>query len=78
MGRMQAAKDVIASQDVLVTIFEQIESFFRRLEEYTSVPMTDSMKGVMVKIMLEVLEVFAIITKEIKEGRASESIADKS
>ena len=69
---------MIASQDVLVTIFEQIESFFRRLEEYTSVPMTDSMKGVMVKIMLEVLEVFAIITKEIKEGRASESIADKS
>ena len=69
---------MIASQDVLITIFEQIESFFRRLEEYTSVPMTDSMKGVMVKIMLEVLEVFAIITKEIKEGRASESIADKS
>ena len=69
---------MIASQDALVTIFEQIESFFRRLEEYTSVPMTDSMKGVMVKIMLEVLEVFAIITKEIKEGRASESIADKS
>ena len=69
---------MIASQDALVTIFEQIESFFRRLEEYTSVPMTDSMKGVIVKIMLEVLEIFAIITKEIKEGRASESIADKS
>ena len=62
--------------DVLVTIFEQIESFFRRLEEYAEVPMTDSMKDIMVKIMVEVLEIFAIMTKEIKQGRASESIPD--
>ena len=69
---------MIASQDALVTIFEQIESFFRRFEEYASAPMTDLMKDVMVKIMLELLKIFAIMTKEIKEGRASESIADKS
>ena len=74
IGSMQAAKDVIASQDALVTIFEQIEIFFRRLEEYAEVPMTDTMKGIMVKIMVEVLEIFAIMTKEIKQGRASESI----
>ena len=72
--RVQAAKDVIASQDALITIFEQIERFFRRLEEYASVPMTDAMKDIMVKIMVEVLEIFAIMTKEIKQGRASESI----
>ena len=75
IGRVQAAKDVIASQDALVTIFEQIESFFRRLEEYASVPMTDAMKDIMVKIMVEVLEIFAIMTKEIKQGRASASIS---
>ena len=69
---------MIASQDALVTIFEKIESFFRRFEEYASTPMTDLMKDVMVKIMLELLKIFAIMTKEIKEGRASESIADKS
>ena len=74
--RVQAAKDVIASQDALITIFEQIERFFRRLEEYASVPMTDAMKDIMVKIMVEVLEIFAIMTKEIKQGRASESIAN--
>ena len=71
---MQAAKDVIASQDALVTIFEQIEIFFKRLEEYAEVPMTDAMKGIMVKIMVEMLELFAIMTKGIKQGRASESI----
>ena len=38
--------------------------------------MTDSMKDIMVKIMVEVLEIFAIMTKEIKQGRASESIPD--
>ena len=65
-----------ASQDALVTIFEKIESFFRRLEEYASVPMTDAMKDIMVKIMVEVLEIFAIMTKEINQGRASEFIPD--
>ena len=34
--------------------------------------MTEAMKGIMVKIMVEVLEVFAIMTKEIRQGRASE------
>ena len=65
---------MVASQDALVTIFEQIESFFRRLEKYASVPMTDAMKDVMVKIMVEVLNIFAIMTKEMKLGRASKSI----
>ena len=72
----QAAKGVIASQDALITIFERIESFFRRLEEYAEVPMTDAMRDIMVKIMVEVLEIFGIMTKEIKQGRARESILD--
>ena len=38
--------------------------------------MTESMKDIMVKIMAEVLDIFAIMTKEIKQGRASESIPD--
>jgi hypothetical protein len=38
--------------------------------------MTEVMKVIMVKIMAEVLEIFAIMTKEIKQGRTSESISD--
>jgi hypothetical protein len=34
------------------------------------------MKDIIVKIMVEVLGIFAIMTKEIKQGRASESIPD--
>ncbi|KAH8983656.1 hypothetical protein EDB92DRAFT_2117406 [Lactarius akahatsu] len=38
-----AAKDVTASQDILVDIFGRIESFFVRLEIYTEVPLTPAM-----------------------------------
>ncbi|KAH9014779.1 hypothetical protein EDB84DRAFT_1635584 [Lactarius hengduanensis] len=69
-----ATKDVVASEEALVDIFERIESFFRRLEEYSSVPTTEAMRDIIVKIMVEVLGIFGIVTKEMKQGRASESI----
>ena len=67
----QAAKDVEASQDALVDLFERIENFFKRLESYTTVPPTDAMTDIIVKIMIEVLNIFAIATKEMRQGRAS-------
>ena len=72
----QAAKDVLASQDALINIFGRIENFFRRLEEYAEVPTTEAMKDIMVKIMIEVLGIFGIVTKEMKQGRASEFTPD--
>jgi hypothetical protein len=75
-GLIQAAKDVIASQDALLDIFERIENFFRRLEEYAEVPTTEAMRDIIVKIMIEVLGLFAIMTKEMKQGRASELTPD--
>jgi hypothetical protein len=73
----QAAKDVIAAQDVLIDIFERIEYFFKRLETYTEVRPNAAMTDVIVAIMVEVLNVMAIATKEIKQGRTSElSTAD--
>ncbi|KAH8986082.1 hypothetical protein EDB86DRAFT_3246207 [Lactarius hatsudake] len=66
-----AAKDVDASQDALADLFERIENFFKRLESYTEVPPTDAMNDMIVKIMVEVLNTFAIATKEMKQGRAS-------
>ena len=70
------AKDAIASQDALIAIFEQIGNIFKRLEEYAEVPMTEAVKEIVVKIMADVLEMFAIMTKELKEGRSSESSFD--
>ena len=67
----QAAKDVQTSKDTLVDIFERIESFFRRLEIYTEVPPTSEMTDIIVQIMVEVLSILGIATKEIKQGRTS-------
>ncbi|KAH9052299.1 hypothetical protein EDB87DRAFT_1581798 [Lactarius vividus] len=66
-----AAMDVDASQEALVDLFERIENFFKRLEFYTEVPPTDAMIDIIVKIMVEVLNIFAIATKEMKQGRAA-------
>jgi len=65
-----AAKDVGASQDRLTDLFEHIENLFKRLETYTEVPLTHAMKDTIVKIMVEVLGILAIATKEIKQGSA--------
>jgi hypothetical protein len=68
----QAAKDVIAAQDALIDIFERIEYFFKRLETYIEVRPSAAMTDIIVAIMVEILNVMAIATKEIKQGRTSE------
>jgi hypothetical protein len=70
----QAARDVSASRDALIDLFERIENVFRRLETYAEVPPTHAMMDLIVKIMVEVLGMLAIATKEIKQGLASELI----
>jgi hypothetical protein len=65
-----AAKDVDASQDVLADIFVRIEGFFMRLQSYTEVRPTAAMMDVILKIMIEVLSILAIATKQIKQGRS--------
>ena len=39
-------------------------------------PTTEAIKDIVVKIMVELLEIFAIMTKEIKRGRTSELVPD--
>jgi hypothetical protein len=68
----QAAEDVRSSQETLIDIFERIESFFRRLEAYTAVPPTPGMMNMIVEIMVEVLSILGIATKEISQGPYSE------
>ena len=62
--------DVEASQDALVDLFGRVENFFKRLESYTAVQPTDAQTDIIVNIMVEVLNIFAIATK-MKQGRAS-------
>ena len=63
--------DIRASQDTLIDIFERMENFFKRLEIYTEVPPTPEMMDIIMKIMVEVLSILGLATKEVKQGRAS-------
>jgi len=74
----KAAKDVDASQEVLVDLFGRIENFFRRLETYTEVRPTPAMIDIIVKIVVEVLSILATATKEFGRGQASEWIPSDS
>jgi hypothetical protein len=79
MPSCQAARDVGASQDVLIDIFDCIETFFRRLETYAAVPTTYSMLtratiDVIVQTTVDVLRVLTIATEEVMEGSGRKSI----
>jgi hypothetical protein len=51
--------------------------FLRRLETYTQVAPTTDMMDTIIQIMVEVLSILGIATKEIKQGRMSEYFAYK-
>jgi hypothetical protein len=71
-SRCQAAKDVRASRDTLIDIFERMEIFFSRLEACIEVTPTTEMMDIIMKIIVEVLTILGIATKDIKQGRTSE------
>ena len=48
-----------------------MEFFFKRLENYLEVRPTAAMTDIIVKIMVEVLSILGIVTKEIEQGRIS-------
>jgi hypothetical protein len=71
---LQAAQGVAASKDVLAELFERMGWFFARLETYTEVAPTTAMTNIITEIMVEVLNIFGIATKELRRGSASEFI----
>ena len=74
---LQAVKDVSASQDKLIDLFSRIERFFGRLEIYIGITPTTAMRDIIVGIMVEVVTILGITTKEVKRGRFSESISHR-
>ena len=68
----QAAKDVQKGQETLIDVFGRVESFFQRLEIYTQARRTTEMMDTTILIMVEVIAILGIATKEMKQGRISE------
>jgi hypothetical protein len=63
---------VTCSEDTVVDLLESIEHFLKRLDIYTKIPPTPAMDEIVMRIMVEVLSILAVTTRELKEGRPSE------
>ena len=70
----QTVKDVIGSYDALLDLFESLGNFVQRLDIYTKMTPTRVMIDIIGKIIVELLSTLALATKQIKQGRLSESI----
>ena len=72
---LQTASKISSSYDALVDLFEIVGSFLKRLRIYTDLPLPPLMTEISVKIMVELLSVLALATKQIKQGRFSKWIS---
>ena len=71
---LQAASGVSSSYEALLDLFECLGSFLKRLDIYTNIPPTPIMTDLIIKIMLELLSVLALATKQIRQGRFSKHV----
>ena len=74
MQAHQAIKDVSTSYDPLIQLLESIEHFISRLNIYTTVSATGPMAEIIVKIMMELLNILALVTKQINQNRPSKCV----
>ncbi|KAI9455434.1 hypothetical protein BJY52DRAFT_642335 [Lactarius psammicola] len=66
---LATAKAAKAGHEALVDLFERVGSFLGRLKIYSGIPLTTEINGVFGKIMVEVLSILALSTKEMERGR---------
>lgn len=70
----QAVKDVVASHDTLINLFERVHFFLRRLNSYIGIPLTSGLTELLGMIMAQILSILALSTKAMTERRISELI----
>ena len=71
-------KDVVASQNKIIRLFERINFFLQRLNIYTGISLTNDFTELLGKIMAELLFILAISTKEMTDRKMSELIRSLS
>ena len=59
----------------MLDLFECLGNFLKRLEIYTTIPPTPIMTDIIVKIIVELLSVLALATKQVNQGRLSKCTA---
>ena len=62
-----------ASYDVVLDIFGRMENFFKRCKVYIQRPLDTELAEVLVTVVVKVMNILSIATKEITQSRTSES-----
>jgi hypothetical protein len=74
----QAVKGVLDDYDTLADLLESVEHFLNRLDIYNKIPPTVSMIEIIVKILVELLSILALATKQLQQGKFSEFALGKT
>jgi methyl-accepting chemotaxis protein len=67
-------RDVAASHEKIIRLFERIHFFLQRLNIYIGLPLTNELMELLGKITTQLLCILALSTKAMTEGRMSEFI----
>ena len=65
-------KDVGASYDALIHLFERIHFFVQRLKSYTGMPLANESMELLGKIMAQLVLILGLSTKAMTDKRISE------
>jgi hypothetical protein len=70
----QAVKGVLDDYDTLSDLLESVEHFLNRLDIYTKIRPMVGMTEINIKILVELLSILALATKQLRQGKLSESM----
>jgi hypothetical protein len=65
-------RDVSASYDAIMHLFERIHLYLQRLNRYSGIPLTDDLIELLGKIMAQLLLILALSTKVMRDKGVSE------
>lgn len=69
----QTVRDVVASHDMLIHLFERVHFFLQRLTNYAGIPLTEALTELLGKIMAQLLSLLALSTQTLADRRISRS-----
>jgi len=74
---LSAVKGVLDDYDTLADLLESVEHFLNRLDIYTKIPPTVGMTEMIVKILVELLSILALATKQLQQGKLKALVKKK-
>ena len=63
-----------ASHDVILDLFQRMDDFFKRFKVYSRSFLNTDLAEVLVKVVVKVLNIISVATKEVEKSRTSQSL----